>query len=195
MYKYGNSPGQYFDAESEMHYNYFRDYDPRTGRYVQPDPIGIMNGENHLYSYVRNNPINKTDPAGLIEAGYGGWEAQVVFGFGESTVTCCDGNNIRKLKYRKICFGAGFGGGISGGAAFKSQGPSCKNPPQHFRTGEFGIPLLGMPFFGGLGAEGGIAVTDKGDYATFVGGTWGIGGKATYCYYWLVDNKVAGCCN
>lgn len=35
-------PGQYYDAESNLHYNYFRDYDPQTGRYVQSDPIGIL---------------------------------------------------------------------------------------------------------------------------------------------------------
>ncbi|MDF5946520.1 RHS repeat-associated core domain-containing protein [Pseudomonas aeruginosa] len=33
-------PGQFYDAESGLHYNYFRDYDPETGRYVESDPIG-----------------------------------------------------------------------------------------------------------------------------------------------------------
>jgi len=32
-------PGQYFDAETSLHYNYFRDYDPEIGRYVHSDPI------------------------------------------------------------------------------------------------------------------------------------------------------------
>ena len=34
-------PGQYFDRETGLHYNYFRDYEPRTGRYIESDPIGL----------------------------------------------------------------------------------------------------------------------------------------------------------
>jgi RHS repeat-associated protein len=37
-------PGQYFDQETGLHQNYFRDYDPKMGRYIEPDPIG----ERHL---------------------------------------------------------------------------------------------------------------------------------------------------
>ena len=58
-------PGQYFDAESNLHYNYFRDYDPETGRYIQGDPIGLLAGWN-TYSYVGANPILYTDINGLI---------------------------------------------------------------------------------------------------------------------------------
>ena len=37
-------PGQRYDAETGLHYNYFRDYDPSTGRYVQSDPTGLQGG-------------------------------------------------------------------------------------------------------------------------------------------------------
>ena len=37
-------PGHYFDAETGSHYSYYRDYDPTTGRYIQPDPIGLAGG-------------------------------------------------------------------------------------------------------------------------------------------------------
>jgi len=58
-------PGQYDDEETGLHYNYFRYYDPRTGRYVRPDPIGLVGGIN-LYPYVQNNPVNNVDPEGEI---------------------------------------------------------------------------------------------------------------------------------
>jgi RHS repeat-associated protein len=77
-------PGQYADEESGLHYNYFRDYDPGTGRYVESDPIGVLNDYalispsaqyrsklflndrlNSLYAYLGNNPVNGVDLYGL----------------------------------------------------------------------------------------------------------------------------------
>ena len=64
-------PGQYYDVETAIHYNYFRDYDPSTGRYVQSDPIGLAGGLN-TYGYVLQNPINYYDPDGLRVVGHPG---------------------------------------------------------------------------------------------------------------------------
>jgi RHS repeat-associated protein len=57
-------PGQYYDKETGLHYNYFRYYGPRVGRYLTPDPIGLVGGINP-FTYVANNPTNWMDPEGL----------------------------------------------------------------------------------------------------------------------------------
>jgi RHS repeat-associated protein len=57
-------PGQFYDQNTKLHYNYFRDYDPNTGRYIESDPIGLRSGIN-TYAYAGDNPINFIDPLGL----------------------------------------------------------------------------------------------------------------------------------
>jgi RHS repeat-associated protein len=63
-------PGQYADQETGLNYNYYRDYDPATARYVESDPIGLRGGSLSTYSYAFNNPISIVDEDGLMGHGF-----------------------------------------------------------------------------------------------------------------------------
>ncbi|MCP4703653.1 MAG: hypothetical protein GY865_03505, partial [candidate division Zixibacteria bacterium] len=57
-------PGQYYDAETGLYYNFHRYYDAQIGRYLRVDPIGLNGGIN-FYNYSENDPANSYDPSGL----------------------------------------------------------------------------------------------------------------------------------
>ena len=59
-------PGQYFLVESGLHYNWHRHYDPTLGRYIQPDPLGFIDGPS-VYTYAKSAPTINVDPTGLAE--------------------------------------------------------------------------------------------------------------------------------
>ncbi|MCP3891718.1 MAG: hypothetical protein GY702_23035 [Desulfobulbaceae bacterium] len=61
-------PGQYFDSETGLYFNWHRNYDPIISRYIRPDPIEFKGGIN-FYAYAQNNPSNVVDPFGLSSLG------------------------------------------------------------------------------------------------------------------------------
>jgi len=67
-------PGQWFQLEAGLHYNWHRHYDPTLGRYTQPDPLGFVDGPS-VYGYARNSPYRYVDSNGLTPGDIlGAWE-------------------------------------------------------------------------------------------------------------------------
>ncbi len=113
-------PGQYLDAETGVHYNYFRDYEPGTGRYVESDPIGLGGGLS-TFAYVNGKPLFNIDPMGLSAMCYqdpcknvswpqkeGGMVAGTVRCSGGKPVTCvnpnlCDDLSTDACAIKKRC--------------------------------------------------------------------------------------------
>jgi RHS repeat-associated protein len=54
-----------FDGQAGLHQNYFRDYDPAIGRYVESDPIGLEGLSYSIYTYAGDNPNSYVDLFGL----------------------------------------------------------------------------------------------------------------------------------
>ena len=57
-----------YGLQGAGHYNYFRDYNPQIGRYIQSDPVGLAGGVN-AYAYVNGQPLSSVDPEGLLLTG------------------------------------------------------------------------------------------------------------------------------
>lgn len=92
-------PGQWFQLETGLHYNWHRHYDPTIGRYLQPDPLGFADGAS-VYAYAGSSPAMRVDPTGLM--------------IGETNYT-----PIRKPELQ-LCYAPGGGGGGGGGGGDRS---------------------------------------------------------------------------
>jgi RHS repeat-associated protein len=109
-------PGQYYMAETGLNYNWNRDYDSATGKYIQSDPIGLRSGVNS-YVYADGNPIIYRDPTGQCPWCIAG---AVIGGLGNAynNYAAYSSGQISGLQYfEDIVVGAGTGAlsGIPGG--------------------------------------------------------------------------------
>jgi len=118
-------PGQYFDTESGLNYNYHRYYDSELGRYLRRDPIGIGGGIN-LFNYVSMDPINKSDIMGLCPCNsdcktgmysftgveYGGFAVVAGITTRNLNVACSDASSSFNMQLSCLNFGGGAGGGV-----------------------------------------------------------------------------------
>jgi RHS repeat-associated protein len=124
-------PGQYYQAETGLNQNYFRDYDSAVGRYVESDPIGLKGGIN-TYGYVGGNPIGSVDSMGLVLwRGLYNYTAGGVskFGGGVSAVgytfvlkSDCVGGKRATVVVNALADSVGFGGSIFGPIALGASG-------------------------------------------------------------------------
>ena len=121
-------PGQWFQLETGLHYNWHRSYDPTVGRYTQPDPLGFVDGPS-VYGYAGGSPQRWADPDGRILAppkpafGPSGAEA-CAYGF-------CGGPFGKRDPF---CSGPEMGGGGGGGGGagrFRTPGPSQKQDDRY----------------------------------------------------------------
>jgi len=110
-------PGQYFDDETGLHYNFRRYYDPQTGRYITQDPIGLAGGLNQ-YTYVDADPNNLYDPTGEIAP------AIILIGTAARAYGAC----LARCTAQEVVLDALSGACVDVGNSAKNCALSCLNP-------------------------------------------------------------------
>jgi RHS repeat-associated protein len=194
-------PGQRYDAETGLHYNYFRDYDPSIGRYGESDPIGLRGGLN-TYVYVAGRPLNFADLRGLCKcrdasvlnfmgSAHGALGFGVFYGSGDVGVAFDTEGNL--CAAFMICGMAPPMGVMVGGAA----GVAGSVGTGRLCSGE--VPCVGIIRAGGHGIVGeGQALKCGDDLAigrglVLAGELWG--GGIVGCVLKLVCSSDSECCS
>ncbi|GAA4338890.1 hypothetical protein GCM10023165_17830 [Variovorax defluvii] len=102
-------PGQYYDEESGLFYNYFRSYSAGLGRYTQGDPLGLHDDLNR-FGYVHGNPLRYSDPLGLMGGGSPQGRSRGgpnVNSFGCMGLACITGGTEPTSMSAELTFGGG----------------------------------------------------------------------------------------
>jgi RHS repeat-associated protein len=110
-------PGQWYDAETGHWYNIHRNYDARTGRYLESDPIGLAGGPN-TYSYGLENAVMRTDRFGLCPAG---------LTFGSQGLTWSGGEGVDESAWATSLEARRLGEEMVEGAQAQIEGAMCRN--------------------------------------------------------------------
>lgn len=146
-------PGQYHDAETGLHYNWHRYYDPATGRYLTSDPIGLEGGLNP-YLYAEGNPLYFTDPEGLMAPQLIGGGAGLVVGFSANYFSGASFNDALAAGLQ-----SGVAGFISGGGSMLmgfTTAATVSLYSSHFSCNSVGVEEVGNSLvMGGIAAVGG----------------------------------------
>jgi RHS repeat-associated protein len=194
-------PGQYYDAESGLHQNNFRDYDPSIGRYPESDPIGLRGGIN-TYTYAQSDVLWYIDPSGLsgysgspaippagaygptntISITFGGGFQYYFWGASAESGFAIESRGRNACFFTRTCSNKAFGAEIDLGSSLSaSPGKVCsgtRTETSHFVSG-------GVVLGGGLefSSDGGMA---SGYYGVAVGAAAGKN-KCTVVYHCLIN--------
>jgi RHS repeat-associated protein len=165
-------PGQYFQIETNLAYNWHRHYDPTTGRYTQPDPLRFVDGPS-VYAYAGSSPFMVTDRDGLDARGTYNWAIANMFsdGYGwqdpASNIGGLRGSLLGgrfALKCSKFAYDALNGGGNPPNFV-NGRIPTVQDWKDGKVLGYSPIPIGGIPIPGDVVIEG----THMGIYAPFHG--------------------------
>lgn len=107
-------PGQYFDGETDLAQNWFRDYSARTGRYLAPDPLGLASDLNP-YSYAAQNPLALIDPDGRMVSGTDAGNEAIMSRYVRGEISAEHMEMVLYKRAQLTALGAGAGLSIYGG--------------------------------------------------------------------------------